>query len=467
MNRPEVRSSPDLHRRAPLREVPVLDARHHQRVQRILWVAIVLVGGYGLLFGLFFAWRGLLAPLVLDGVSLGTAVWAGLLMRQRRPRLAARLLVGVMTVVLTLNAAFLDVPTVSLPRSSHHFLLALGVVAALVLRDEPSLLRHGAPALCLTAFGMLAVLPTPVDALAFSVWAVPPDVRRVGIWVNVSLALFTIWLVLRLLLQDVRERNALERELLQALVNDELRMHLQPQVDDRGCITGAEALVRWAHPQRGLVMPADFVPVAERSGLAEALGERVRHEACQLLGQWARDPQLAGLTLAVNVSAAELAREDFCPGLERLLARWQVPAGRLKLELTESVLAGDLERVAAQMARLQALGVGLALDDFGTGFSSLNYLRRLPLEQLKLDQVFVRQLAQSPQDVAIARAVIGLGQSLSLTVVAEGVETAAQRQLLAELGCRCFQGHLFSPALAVDAFEALVRTAPRGGLAAA
>jgi EAL domain-containing protein (putative c-di-GMP-specific phosphodiesterase class I) len=221
-------------------------------------------------------------------------------------------------------------------------------------------------------------------------------------------------------------------------------------------IIGAEALVRWLHPQRGLVPPAEFIGLAEDTGLIFVLGRWVLETACTQLARWATQPALADLTLAVNVSARQFHQHDFVQQVQAVLAQTGANPHRLKLELTESLLVTHVEDVIAKMTALKQLGVGFSLDDFGTGFSSLSYLKRLPLDQLKIDQGFVRDILLDANDAAIAKMVVALADTLGLSVIAEGVETEAQRDFLAGQGCHAYQGYLFSRPLPLIDFEAFV-----------
>ena len=241
----------------------------------------------------------------------------------------------------------------------------------------------------------------------------------------------------------VMERVALEKDLRSALHRQELRLYYQAQVRRDGQLLGAEALVRWQHPTRGMVSPVDFIPLAEESGLILPLGLWVLEEVCQQLALWAGQPGRSHLTLAVNVSGRQLRLSDFVPQVQAVIERTGAPPNRLKLELTESLLLEDKEDTIVKMTALKALGVQFSLDDFGTGYSSLAYLKRLPLGQLKIDQSFVQEMVTEPRDAAIVRAIVSLAESLELSVVAEGVETAEQRDCLARNGCHAYQGYLY------------------------
>jgi diguanylate cyclase (GGDEF)-like protein/PAS domain S-box-containing protein len=254
----------------------------------------------------------------------------------------------------------------------------------------------------------------------------------------------------------VASRVAMEASLREAIGKDQFVLHYQPQVTDKGQITGVEALLRWLDPKRGMVSPAEFIPVAEETGLILPIGNRVIEIACKQLAQWASQPGMAHLTVAVNVSARQFHQRDFVDRVLLTLERTGANPHRLKLELTESLLIEDVEGVIFKMNALMARGVTFSLDDFGTGYSSLSYLQRLPLNQLKIDQGFVRDILINPNDAAIAKMVVALADSLGLTVIPEGVETQAQRDFLLSLGCHHFQGYLFSRALPVQEFEALL-----------
>ena len=240
-----------------------------------------------------------------------------------------------------------------------------------------------------------------------------------------------------------------EQELHDA-VPSQLVVLYQPQMNRDHKMIGAELLVRWKHPVHGFVSPARFIPVAEQTGLIVQIGNWVLAQACQQLKVWENDPQRQHMVLAVNVSAAEFTHPDYLNTVQSTLQETGIRSDRLKLELTESVLATDVDTVVARMKQLKALGVSFSLDDFGTGFSSLSYLNRMPIDQLKIDQSFVREMLQDDSSAAIVRTVVALGNSLGLTVIAEGVETQAQCQRLLELGCFFYQGYLFGKPVPVE-----------------
>jgi len=241
----------------------------------------------------------------------------------------------------------------------------------------------------------------------------------------------------------VNTRAVLEADLREAVRDNQFVLHYQAQVDGTGKQTGVEALVRWQHPKRGLVSPADFIPLAEETGLILPLGHWVLKTACRQLVAWSLAPATADLCMAINVSALQCRQADFVAQVLAVLEDSGANPHKLKLELTESMLFDNVEDMISKMSALKAHGVGFSLDDFGTGYSSLSYLKRLPLDQLKIDQSFVRDLLTDTNDAAIARTIVALAESLGLSVIAEGVETEAQRDCLARQGCHAYQGYFF------------------------
>lgn len=254
--------------------------------------------------------------------------------------------------------------------------------------------------------------------------------------------------------EAVNARVALEAALRAALTEQQMLLHYQAQVDREGRIHGVEALVRWKHPTRGLVSPGEFIPLAEETGLILALGKWVLESACTQLALWSTQASTRGLDMAVNVSARQFHHPDFDHMVLQVLQETGANPHRLKLELTESMLAKDLDDVIAKMSRLKAWGVSFSLDDFGTGYSSLSYLKRLPLDQLKIDQGFVRNILTDSNDASIAKMVVALASSLGLSVIAEGVETPGQRDFLAQMGCDAYQGYLFGKPMPTESLHA-------------
>lgn len=251
----------------------------------------------------------------------------------------------------------------------------------------------------------------------------------------------------------VATHAALESDLRHALSRQEMHLHYQLQVDNNHRPTGAEALMRWIHPERGMVLPGVFIPIAEESTLILDIGHWVLDTACRQLAIWAERPETRNLTLAVNVSAKQFAIPDFVAQVADVLQRHRVQASRLKLELTESVMLENMAATVEKMHGLKALGVSLAMDDFGIGYSSLSYLKELPLDQLKIDQSFVQGITDDGSDAMLVQTIIDLATNFRLNVIAEGVETQAQLTFLKHHECMAFQGYLFGMALPVNEFE--------------
>ncbi|MCA1772674.1 MAG: EAL domain-containing protein [Halomonas sp.] len=255
---------------------------------------------------------------------------------------------------------------------------------------------------------------------------------------------------------ELEERLTLERELQHAIDHNELCLYLQPQVDAERKVIGAEALIRWQHPERGMISPGHFIPVAEETGLILPLGHWVLQEGCRLLSEWRHTPALQRIQLSLNVSVRQFQQPDFADQVLSVIQQHDAPPERLTLELTESLLLSDPEGTIKKMQQLQRVGVSFALDDFGTGYSSLAYLKVLPLDTLKIDIAFVRDLSLGMQATPIAASIIALAQSLGLGVVAEGVETDDQRLVLAQLGCHFYQGFLFGRPDTAAAFSSAI-----------
>lgn len=257
---------------------------------------------------------------------------------------------------------------------------------------------------------------------------------------------------------EVEVRARLESDLHDAVWGHQFVIHYQGQVDRDERLIGAEALLRWQHPERGIVSPAQFIALAEETGLILPLGQHVLEAACRQLVSWEADARTAHLSLAVNISSLQFRQQDFLDKVLDALQRTGANPQRLKLELTESMLLENIDECIVKMRALKERGVGLALDDFGTGYSCLAYLKRMPFDQLKIDRSFVFDMLNSAHSAAIARTIVELGNSLGLTVIAEGVETQAQRDALVELGCHAFQGYMYSRPCSIEQFDAFSRS---------
>lgn len=255
---------------------------------------------------------------------------------------------------------------------------------------------------------------------------------------------------------ELEIRAALEVDLRHALANQQFKLYYQTQVNEKGVVVGGEALLRWQHPSRGLIPPMEFIPVAEEIGLIVPIGEWVLHVACAQLKVWEADARTCHLHLSVNVSALQFRQQDFVEMVLKVLTETGANPCKLRLELTESLVLNNITDSIDKMQKLRDRKIHFSLDDFGTGQSSLNYLKRLPLDQIKIDQSFVQDITTDPGDAAIVRTIIGMADNLGLEVIAEGVETQAQRNFLEHNGCHLFQGYLFSKPMPIEEFRTLL-----------
>jgi EAL domain-containing protein (putative c-di-GMP-specific phosphodiesterase class I) len=439
-----------------------LGARHLRRVALLLtasgWLTAVMTLGWTLWLGFMVNWQVALIP--APGVVCGLlAVWFA---ARGRPYVGGAIEGIGLFAVVCLTCLFLDQTTARMPRTTHLFLVPLATGMYMGMRGSAATLRHATVAFIFVTFALLAStsLGNHPD------FNLPDELRVVGGVINTVAATLAMYVGVFIMQADVEARNAYEADLREAIRSGQLTLYYQPQVDHTGQVLGAEALLRWPHPRRGMISPAEFIPLAEKSGLILPMGDWVMGTACMHLAELARDPETAHLTIAVNVSVHQIRRPDFVVKTMAAIERHDINPRLLKLELTESVFARDMDDLIAKMKSLKQYGVTFSLDDFGTGYSSLSYLKRLPLDQLKIDQAFVRDLLTHDRDLAIAKTVIELGAKLDMTVIAEGVETREQRQILTSMGCSHFQGYLFGKPMPLDQLVARIHQAAGGELSA-
>lgn len=428
-------------------------AKHQRRIELMVLIGCGFLITAGMGWAVLFALRAQWLAVPMELFLAGTGVFGMVIARRGKVHEAGLIVLATVFVTLVGICLLLDVPSSAVPRSTHHLFPAIGACAFLLLRGNSPLLRHGVTGACFLAYIMF-----DLPGLGFqTAFVQPDDVRALNAWGNDFFAMATLYMALQVMQADVSAHNALENDLRTALVEGQFVLYYQPQVSVDGRVIGAEALVRWKHPRHGMVPPGDFIPLAEQTGLILPLGEWVMRQACTQLAIWSRNPATAALKVSVNVSARQFRQPDFVAEVTNIIERCGIDPSRLKLELTESMLANDLDDIIGKMEALRARGVSFSLDDFGTGFSSLAYLKRLPLDQLKIDQAFVRDLLSNANDAAIANTVVSLGQNLGLEVIAEGVETEGQRNFLTSIGCHHFQGYLYSKPVPVADFEAYIR----------
>ncbi|WP_377274798.1 putative bifunctional diguanylate cyclase/phosphodiesterase [Rhizobium sp. R86522] len=423
------------------------------RVIRVYQTVTLAVGGVALFWSLIFLVKGYTLLALAEFFPVIAALVCFALVTRRR--LDLFLLVAQISFLIFVIGFCLmfDVPQNGAPRVTHLFLPVLGMLAYINYLRRPSRLQLSVIAASLVSF---VVLHAADLRLPFA-QPVPPDLHRIGVWLNPTMAALIFCTAIYAVQQRLSAPGGIARDLVAALRHGELSLAYQPQVDAKGEIMGAEALLRWHHPAKGPIPPSTFIPAAEEVGLMPLVGNFVLEEALATLGRWQADPRLGRLTLSVNVSASQFNEGDFETTLRDLLARHRIDPTRLRLELTESVLIAGLEPVAEKMVSLKSLGLTFSLDDFGTGFSSLAYLRRLPVSELKIDRSFVAAVAENDRDAALVRSIRAIATDLGLETVAEGVETPAQLAFLETTGCRFFQGYLFGRPMPLADFELAVR----------
>lgn len=419
---------------------------YFSRLCRNAFVTGAVVGlGWLLVFMLAQYWS-----LVILLLVMGTFILLCLILLHRGYFSAAML--AAQTVYLLFVCLFcllFDVPGSEVNRTTHLWLLVIALVGYIHYQKTPSHLQAG-----MIAASLLAFIVFCSEGLIFPfAQPLPPPFREISSWVNAVMSTAMLAGGVTAMLADASCRTDLEKQLQQALEKNEFILLYQAQISADGGVLGAEALLRWQHPVDGLRMPDAFLPDAQQYGLMPEIGEWVLREACHQLQQWQQQSGTARLTLSVNVTADHMLRPDFVSRIMEMVSTFGVNPSRLRLELTESVFASDMPVIVTVMEKLAESGVRFSLDDFGTGFSSLSYLRQLPLEQLKIDRSFVLAASESEKGRVVARNIIRMGRELKLKVLAEGIEDTTQWRMMRAFGCDAFQGYYFSRPVSASDFE--------------
>jgi EAL domain-containing protein (putative c-di-GMP-specific phosphodiesterase class I) len=411
--------------------------RHNRRVKNLnIFGGIVTVFVAGV-WGVAYIARGD----VLATVNVLLAVLAGFAMiwLAMRNRLRAASIIMAHSLLFTvLISCLAETAELGVPRSLHMNLLPVVAATYLVFHSDGPYLRAFLPITGLLLFLAFALGLIPAVPLL----ALHSGAGWIGLLANYLTCTVATCIVVVLMQANVNARRAMEGDIRRAIAKGEFYLHYQPQVDALGRMIGVEALLRWRDPARGNIPPNAFIPIAEETGLIIPIGEWVLRAACAQLREWASIPDKASLTIAVNVSASQFRQPDFVEQVKAILAISGAPPSALKLELTESALVDNLNTVTHKMRALRQIGISWSLDDFGTGYSSLSSLKHLPFDQVKIDRSFIQDLPDR-RSRAIIDTILRLGDSLGLTVIAEGVETEAQHDALRAAGCSCFQGYLF------------------------
>ena len=401
--------------------------------------------GWATVFALRQAW----ALVAIDVAVIAVALMSFALARRRR--LSAALLfsqISFLVIILVFCLVF-DIPNGAAPRVTHLFLLVLALLGYINYQRERSRLQFAVIALCLLSFVVFA--STHVSAPVTQ--PIPDEFRILGTWINAIVAVVMLCGAIYVMQLKFARNLDLIRDIRSALTNREFELFYQPQVDEAGTTTGAEALLRRRQPGGGYIAPAEFIPAAEQAGLMPEIGDWVLGEACRTLAFWQQDEATRGLKLAVNVNAEQFMKADFVDTLMARIAACDLDPTRLKLELTESMMAADIGIVAGKMRALRDAGITISLDDFGTGYSSLSHLRRLPIQEIKIDRSFVQEAPESKRNRILLKSIFDIARMLEFSVVAEGIETREQLLLLKSYGCTAFQGFYFGRPVPLSQFQ--------------
>ncbi|MDO6964369.1 putative bifunctional diguanylate cyclase/phosphodiesterase [Rhizobium alvei] len=424
------------------------DRAHEKRLSLAYQAASIALVLFGAVWAVWMTFEGepLLVLLNLFYMLAGLVLWWRI--RSGNFITAATIVHAALTLVLFEICLNFDIPSAAAPRVTHLYFLALAFLAYVTFRDS-----HPRMTITVVLFYLASFIVFSSTTFGTSYATPLPDhVRMLGSWVHSFVAIAIMCISVLIMQAEFAARSDMGRQLIAALTGGQFELYYQPQVDRIGQVKGAEALLRWKHPTRGMVPPGEFISVAEQLNMMPAIGRWVFEAACLQLAQWQSDERTRSLTVSVNVSPQQFLDAGFVAELRDIIARHGVDPRLIKLELTESVVVDDIEDVIGKMNELKALGLTLALDDFGTGYSSLQYLKRMPFTQVKIDQSFVRDMLSEARGAVIVKGIVQMGRDLNLSVLAEGVETVQHRDHLLALGCTEFQGYLFGRPVPADRF---------------
>lgn len=428
---------------------------HQQRIRNALTIVSYMLIVIALLWSALLAYMGAWKYILIEVFLMVVGALTLVLNAKGYIRSAIYVLITNLFLCTLGLSLFIDLPSDTAPRTAQNYFLALAFLNYWILSGENHLLRISSFVVCILAF---VVFSSTLFGIPIAELGAAEEVRVVGAWFNSFLAILMTCVVIYVFFTDFRLRTQAEKELSLALPRDQLELYYQGQVNTAGDVHGVEALVRWNHPERGIVSPVEFIPLAEKTGLIVSLGRLVLFKACEQLLAWSKHAATADLSLSVNVSVQEINEDDFVENVIATIEKTGIDANKLKFELTENVLILNADSIINKMQTLNGYGVKFSLDDFGTGFSSLSYLKSLPLNQLKIDRSFINHMMKNQKEAKIVKSTISLGQDLGFDVIAEGVETEQQLAYLQKLNCKLFQGYLFNRPMPKDDFEAYLKT---------
>lgn len=426
---------------------PTDDYSHRFRLAYGLAALVVGItaGGWAIAFAVMQAW----ALVAMDAAVVFVALLSFIL--AHRNHLSAALLFSqaAFLVITTVFCLIFDVPSEAAPRVSHLFLLVLALLGYINYQRERSRPQLLIVALCICAFVVFA----STNATPSFAQPIADEFRLYGSWLNTIIAVAMLCAGVYVMQRELARDLGKAQEIRAALRSREFELFYQPQVDETGGLTGAEVLLRWRRADGSYVPPAEFIPAAEEAGLMPSIGDWVLTQACKTLSVWQQDEVTRGLKLSVNVSADQFMKADFVDAVLDRIRTLEIDPALLKLELTESMMAADVDMVIDKMRALRAAGLIISLDDFGTGYSSLSHLRELPIHEIKIDRSFVQEAPENKRNRVLLKSIFDMARLLEFAVVAEGIETKEQLHLLKSFGCTAFQGYYFGRPVSLAAFQ--------------
>ncbi|MDM7852462.1 putative bifunctional diguanylate cyclase/phosphodiesterase [Pseudochrobactrum kiredjianiae] len=432
---------------------------YNARIQRLQLAcrqalpAAVLVSGIWIpVFAFFQHWH----LVVLEAVLSACIIFSWMLVRRGAVTTGMIIAQAVCIAFIVIFSTLFDIPSPDIPRVSHLYLLLIALAGYVNFQRVGGKVQLS---LIVTSLALFIIFSSTSFNSTFA-RPLPDETRFFTSWVHACFVTILLCIGFALVEDELSEDRKFIGDFRQAINNGQFELLYQPQVDESGNLIGAEALIRWNHPQKGIIRPDSFIPVAERTGFMPELGNWVLDNALNTLAHWRNDVSTRHLTMAVNVSPDHFLETDFAINVIRKLKLLEIAPSNLKLELTEGMFVSEVDDLVEKMNVLKSAGVGLALDDFGTGYSSLSYLRRLPFDQLKIDRSFVLGITEGKRGESLAKSITQMGIDLDLQMLAEGIETNEQFQFMLSCGCTAFQGYHFDRPISLEDFIERVKLYP-------